>query len=669
MEYLKDLIVIFGLAVGVVVVFSRLRLPAVIGYLATGTLVGPHGLGWIEGAEQVQVLAELGVALLLFTIGIELSLAQLFRMRTTLWLGGGLQVACTVVLVALVALPVLPSWKQSVFLGMLVALSSTAIVLKLLSERGELDSPHGQMALGILIFQDLCIVPMTLLTPFLSGETAGVEEVALVAGKAVLVVGASLLGARFVVPWFLHQVVATRNREVFLLSLVLLCMGTAWLTAQAGLSLALGAFLAGLVVSESEYSHQALGEILPLRHAFLGIFFVSVGMLFDGRTLLIAPWNIAVGVAALVAGKAAITAGVSVVLGHSRRVSLITGLGLAQVGEFSFVLATVGLSSGVITEPLYQLFIGAAIITMAATPFLWGLSARLSQWLTSWQPSWIGGSQEAPEGSAVSDELKDHVIIVGYGVNGKNLARVLRRVPISYIVVEMNPEIVRTESREGTHILYGDAANQQILERAGVRRARVLVLAISDPSVTRHATDTAHRLNPALHIIIRTRYVKEMEALFALGGNDVVPEEFETSIEIFSRVLRRYMVPRDIVERSVREIRQDGYEMFRGLQERHHPAEDIRRFVAGVEMEIYRVEPGSPLTGHSLAEANLRGKSGAMVLAIQANEQIQPNPDPGTVFSAGDVVMLLGTPEQLARAAALFGGVPASGSEEAIPEA
>ena len=657
MEYLKDLIVIFGLAVAVVVVFSRLRLPAVIGYLATGTLVGPHGLGWIEGAEQVQVLAELGVALLLFTIGIELSLAQLFRMRTTLWLGGGLQVACTVVLVALIALPALPSWKQSVFLGMLVALSSTAIVLKLLSERGELDSPQGQTALGILIFQDLCIVPMTLLTPFLSGETPRVEEVAWVAGKAVLVVGAALLGARIIVPWLLRQVVATRNREVFLLSLVLLCMGTAWLTAQAGLSLALGAFLAGLVVSESEYSHQALGEILPLRHAFLGIFFVSVGMLFDGRTLLIAPWNIGVGVAALVAGKAAITAGVTVLLGYSRRVSLITGLGLAQVGEFSFVLATVGLSSGVITEPLYQLFIGAAIITMGATPFLWGLSARFSQWIASRQPAWMEPAQAEITSTDVSGALQDHVIIVGYGVNGKNLARVLRRVPIPFIVVEMNPEIVRSESQEGTRILYGDAANRQILERAGVQHARVLVLAISDPAVTRYATDTAHRLNPALHIIIRTRYVKEMEALFALGGNDVVPEEFETSIEIFSRVLRMYMVPRDIVERSVREIRQDGYEVFRGLRERHRPPEDIRKFVAGVEMEIYRVEQGCPLSGHSLAEANLRGKSGAMVLAIQTGEQVQPNPDPRTVFSAGDVVMLLGTPEQLSKAAALFSSV------------
>ena len=352
---------------------------------------------------------------LLFTIGIELSLAHLFRMRVTLWLGGGLQVACTVVLVALVALPVLPSWKQSVFLGMLVALSSTAIVLKLLSERGELGQPARANGAGDIDLSgpvhrahDAPHALFVRRSGWRGGSGPGGGQGRLGRGG----VSAGRPDRRSLVP-----PPSGRHAEPggFLLSLVLLCMGTAWLTAQAGLSLALGAFLAGLVVSESEYSHQALGEILPLRHAFLGIFFVSVGMLFDGRTLMIAPWNIAVGVAALVAGKAAITAGVSVVLGHSRRVSLITGLGLAQVGEFSFVLATVGLSSGVITEPLYQLFIGTAIITMAATPFLWGLSARLSQWLTSWQPSWIGGSQEAPGGSAGSSELQDHVIIVGYG--------------------------------------------------------------------------------------------------------------------------------------------------------------------------------------------------------------------------------------------------------------
>ena len=657
MDYLKDLIVIFTLGVGVVVVFNRLRLPAIVGYLVTGMIVGPHGLQWIEGIERIEVLAEIGVALLLFSIGIEFSLAHLARIRTALVFGGGLQVLLTVSVVAAVAMALLLPWQQGVFLGMLVALSSTAIVLQLFAQSGSLDSVQGQTALGILIFQDLCVVPMTLLTPFLSGEPVELREVVIVAGRALLVVLLAVVAARFLVPWLLRQVVATRNREVFLLTIVLLCMGTAWLTAQAGLSLALGAFLAGLVVSESEYSHEALGEILPFRHAFIGIFFVSVGMLFDVRTLFVSPTMLLAGVAALVAGKALVAAGVILLLGYSLRVAVNTGLGLAQVGEFSFVLATVGIASGVMSDSLYQLFIGAAVLTRTSTPLLWGFSTRLSERFAAWkQPAWMHRLRREAATSAAPAKLKDHVIIIGYGVNGRNLARVLERVQVPFIVIEMNPETVRAERQRGTPILYGDATNQEVLEHAGVERARVLVLAISDPAATRFAVHLARRLNPALHVIVRTRYVKEMESLFALGANQVVPEEFETSVEIFSRVLRQYLVPKDILERSVREIRQDGYEMFRTLQERHRPADDIRKFLQGVELESYRIEEGSRLAGQTLAEANLRGQTGAMVLAIQSNGQVRPNPGPSATFAAGDVVLMLGSPEQLSKAAALFSG-------------
>ena len=662
MGYLQDLVVILALSVGVVVVFSRVRLPAIVGYLVTGTLAGPNGFGLIKELEQVQILAEIGVALLLFTIGIELSVAHLNRIRTILGVGGGLQVTLTVGLVTLCALAVRLPWKQSVFLGMLVALSSTAIVLKLLAERGEVDSPQGQTALGILIFQDLCIVPMTLLTPFLAGEAPHLSEVLLVAARAIFVVGMAVLAARYIVPWVLRQVVATRNREVFLLTIVLLCLGTAWLTAQAGLSLALGAFIAGLVVSESEYSHEALGEILPFRHAFSGIFFVSVGMLFDVRTLLASPWAMGAGVAALVLGKAAVVVAVVLILGYSLRVALQSGLALAQVGEFSFVLATVGVSAGVMTESLFQLFVGAAVITMVATPFLWNLSGHFSQKWAARLSAWGRASKETAGSFPSADKLKDHVIIVGYGLNGRNLARVVKRVEIPFIVIELNPETVREERKRGQPIFYGDVANREVLENAGVRRARVLVLAISDPVVTRYATELARRLNPALHIIVRTRYMSEMQSLFALGANEVIPEEFETSIEIFSRVLRNYLVPRDIVDRSVREIRRDGYEMFRSLREQHRPMDYLRNFVRGIELEIYRVQEGSPLRGRSLAEVDLRQKTGATVVAIQSDVQILVNPAPNSSFVVGDVVLVLGTPEQLARAGTLFAGPASLGS-------
>ncbi|MBI4441962.1 MAG: cation:proton antiporter, partial [Acidobacteria bacterium] len=541
-----------------------------------------------------------------------------------------------------------------VFLGMLVALSSTAIVLKLLSERGEMDSPQGQTALAILIFQDLCIVPMTLLTPFLAGESPELADVAMVVGKAVFIVVMALVAARLLVPFVLRQIVATRNREVFLLSIVLLCLGTAWVTAQVGLSLALGAFLAGLVISESEYSHEALGVILPFRDAFIGIFFVSIGMLVDAGTLLHSSWATGAGVAALIVLKAVVAAGAVWILGYSARVALQAGMGLAQVGEFSFVLATAGMAAGVLTEQLFQLFVGAAVITMAATPLFWSLSgAMLKRW-GSRLPAGRGAYREAPIAPDAEGDLRDHVIIVGYGINGRNLARVMEGVQIPFNVVEMNPETVRVERRKGLRIFYGDASNREVLKRAGIGRARVLVLAISDPVVSRYATDLARRMNPALHVIVRTRYVREMESLFALGASEVIPEEFETSIEIFSRVLRTYLVPRDVVDRYVREIRQDSYDMFRSLRDRHRPVDYIRNFVRGVELEIYRVEEGSPLAGRSLAEADLRQKTGATVVAVQSDAHLLPNPRPDTAFAVGDVVLLLGTPEQLTKAGGLF---------------
>jgi CPA2 family monovalent cation:H+ antiporter-2 len=653
MDHLTNLMLIFALSVGVVVVFNRLRLPAVVGYLVTGAVAGPHGLGWVTGAEAVETLAEIGVALLLFTIGVEFSLEHLAHLRKLLFVGGGLQVGLTIAAIALPGLLWGLLWERAVFLGMLVALSSTAIVLKLLADRGEMDSPHGLASLAILIFQDLCVVPMVLLVPLLAGEVFSIEALLVVMGKALLVVGGALVGTRVVVPHFLRYVVATRNRETFLLSIILISMGTAWLTAAAGLSLALGAFIAGLVISESEFSHQALGEILPFRNVFSGIFFVSIGMLFNGRTILESPLAIGTGIVGLTLAKAAILAGLVLALGYSLRVALLCGLGLAQVGEFSFVLASVGRSSGLLSESLFQLFIGAAVLTMAATPLLWWISRRAVERFPETASGWMRQTQDGML-SRTMEERKDHVIIAGYGVNGRNLARVLRQVQIPYVVIEMNPEAVRSERRRGEPILYGDVANREVLKHAGVRQARVLVLAISDPVVSRHATDLARRLNPSLHIIVRTRYVREMDSLFAIGADQVIPEEFETSIEIFSRVLRNYLVPRDEIERNVREIRETGYEMFRTLHEQRRRAEDVRSFVRGLELEIVRVSELSPLAGRTLADAGLRSRTGVTVLAVQVGSEVRPNPTPETVLSAGTLVVLFGTPEQLAQARTLL---------------
>jgi monovalent cation:H+ antiporter-2, CPA2 family len=356
---LRDLIVLLGLGVVVVLAFHRLRLPPIVGFLVTGVLCGPHGFGLISGVEEVESLAEVGVVLLLFTVGIEFSMEQMARMRTTLFAGGGLQVGLTIAATVLLWRAA-ADWRSEVFVGMLVALSSTAIVLRLLADRGETDAPHGRLALAILIFQDLCIVPMMLVTPFLQGEGTGARVVALVLVKAVTFVLSAILAARYVFPRVLHFVVATRKREIFLLAIVLLCLGVAWASAAVGLSLALGAFIAGLTIADSEYSHQALGEILPLREVFFSLFFVSIGMLFDVRPVLAEPLLFVGALVALVLLKSIVTGGVVWGLGHPLRVAVVAGLSLAQVGEFSFVLSRVGRDAGLLDERMEQLFFADA---------------------------------------------------------------------------------------------------------------------------------------------------------------------------------------------------------------------------------------------------------------------------------------------------------------------
>ena len=655
LHLLTDLIVIFGLGVAVVVACHRAKLPPIVGFLITGVLCGPHGFGLIRDTRSVESLAEVGVVLLLFTVGIEVSVQQLVRLRAFLLAGGGLQVGITLGVAAVLGRTLGERWPVAIFMGMLLALSSTAIVLRLLADRGELDSPHGRAALGILIFQDLCIVPMMLLTPLLAGGGGGGGAMLLVAVRAIVFVASAIIAARYVVPWILHQVVATRQREVFLLAVILICLGTAWASSRAGLSLALGAFIAGLIVSESEYSHQALGEILPLREVFNSLFFVSIGMLFDVRAVLAAPVLVIGALIVSIALKGLVTTGVAVTLGQPLRVSLLAGMALAQIGEFSFVLSSAGRTAGLLDERLYQLFLAVAVGTMTITPLLVGLAPRLAAAVERRVslPGRFGRTLSSP--TAETEALTDHVIIVGYGVNGRNLARALGRATIPFVVLELNPETVRAERRRGRPIIYGDAARLEVLDHAGVGRARVIVIAISDAATTRTTVDVARRRNPHLHIVVRSRYIAEMEALRALGTNEVIPEEFETSIEILSRVLRRYLVPRDEIDSMVRQIRGDTYEMFRSMSDTPSAATGLDRFLSNLALEVHRVERGTPMDGKHLGESGLRERSGATVVAIQrAGEELLVNPAGATALAADDIVLLLGKPDQLGSAAPLF---------------
>ncbi len=663
---LSDIVVILGLSLVVILLFQRARVPLVLGFLLTGIIAGPHGLGLIRGVHEVEVLAELGVVLLLFSIGIEFSLGSLVRIWRSVILGGALQVGLTIAATFFLARALDRTPQEALFMGMLVSLSSTAIVLRLLQERAEIDAPQGKTTLGVLIFQDLAIVPMMLFTPLLAmGEGEITGPILTLLGKAALIVILVIVAARWVAPWILFQVARSRSREVFLLATAAMGLTAAWLTSMTGLSLALGAFLAGLIISESEYGAQALGEILPFKELFLSFFFVSVGMLLDLSYVADSALPVLLSTLVVLFLKAGVAALAVRLLGFSLRTALLAGLALSQVGEFSFILSRAGIQAGLLSGDREQLFLAVSVLTMAVTPFVIAAAPALTDAVLRLPlPSVLvgsgmgwGGEGDWEERGAEKESLSDHLIIVGFGINGKNLARAARVVGIPYVIVETNPDRVRREKKSGEPILYGDASHPAVLEHAGVERARVLVSAISDPGGTRRIAEVAKRMNPSLYVLARTRYVQEVEPLFRAGADDVIPEEFETSVEILVRVLKRYLVPQLEIQEFVGEIRAGGYEMFRELP----AAEGARVGKMGFqlpdsEIATVRVGPESFLVGRTLEEVGLRAEYGVTLLAVQRGGETVGNPPATLAFQPGDLLIVFGSPQAVADAGALARG-------------
>ena len=656
LHFLRDVLMIFTVSIGVVFLFHKLRLPSIAGFLVAGTLVGPYGLNLVSEREQVETLAEVGVILLLFTIGLEFSLKQMKASRRLFLVGGSIQVAGAVVLGTLAGMMVGLPIQEAFFWGLLLSLSSTAIVLKALGERGEADTIHGRSTIGILIFQDLAVVPMILITPLLAAPLiGGGQPVALTLAKSIVAVILIVIGARVVAPWLLDQIVRVRSRELFLLTVIVLGLGTAWLTSLVGLSLALGAFIAGLLISESEYSHQAMAEILPFRDSFISLFFVSIGMLMDIRVLLNHPVLILTLVAVVLTGKLFSGAVAVLAAGAPLRSAVLSGVALAQVGEFAFILAQEGQRVGLLAPNAYNLFLSLSVISMIITPFLIQWSPKLArrtevfQQLKRWLPR---GSPSEPEPPHL--KIRDHVIIVGYGLNGRNLSRVLHETEIPHIVLDIGADLVQSASKAGVPIFYGDATNPTVLKQVRIEKARVLVIAASDPFGARRIVKHARGLNSNLHIMVRTRYLKELEELHDLGANEVIPEEFETSIEIFTLVLKTYKVPQPVILQKAEDIRREGYALLR-RGELPELAHHLRGgTLADVEVETCRIEEDSPPLGKSLGEVGIHRRTGSSIVAITRNGVTQSNPPMNLVLDVGDVLVLLGSREQIRKGRALL---------------
>ncbi len=654
LSLLRELVLIVLVAIPVVLVTTRLRVPAVVGFLLTGMLIGPHSLGLIAEQEVVARVAELGAVLLLFTVGLELSLSRILKLGREVLVGGALQLTVTAGLVAGLVLALGNPPRTAVLMGALLALSSTAVVLKLYSERQDLDSPHGRVVVAILLFQDLAVVPLMLVLPILAGTAPGTAEAARELLTSLLVVAVLVGGGRVAVPRLLGRLAKMPSRELFTLTIVALGLGAAYVTAQFGLSLALGAFLAGLVISESDYGLQALADVLPFRDTFSGIFFISVGMLLDVPAVAQEPLRVLGATAATMLVKVLVVAAVVVAVGYSLRAGVIAGMGLAQVGEFSFVLASAGLAAGILTEANYQGFLAAAVLSMLLAPALIAAAEPVADRVAT-----RFGRQELDattrEQQAVA-ALADHVIIVGFGLNGRNLAKALRGARIPYVILEENARTVRRAREEGEPMYFGDGTRSEVLHHVGIGAARAIVYVIASAASTRRGVAMARALNPRIHIVVRTRYVAQIEDLQHLGASEVVPEEFETSLEIFSRVLRKFGVPSSQIRAEVEAVRQDHYDMFRGRERPYagHLTDLAISLGVRIGVETLQVEPGAAAIGGNPRTLRLRQTTGTTVVAVIRGKEIIYEPSPEFGFRDGDTVVLVGNPDALARAMPLF---------------
>ena len=654
---LDELAVIACVGVLVAVVLARLRLPTVAGLLAAGAILGPNGLRLVASAEAIEQLAEVGVVLLLFTIGLEFSLARLSHIWRQVAVGGSIQVGLTVAAALGAGTLLHRPIGVSLFYGFVFALSSTAIVLRALTERRELDAPHGRFVVGALIFQDLCVVPMVLIVPLLGGASHtenAVTEIGFALGKAAIVVVGIVLIARLIVPRVFAWVIAVRSREIFLLTVIGICASTAWLTSHAGLSLALGAFLGGMVVADTEYGHRALGDLLPLRDVFTSIFFVSLGMLFDARSFVEQPF-VAIGLlAGFIVVKAILAALAALAMRFPARVALMAGVGLAQFGEFGFVLARLGEVSGLVSDSEMRTLLAAGILSMFFTPLLVRAAPHIAAGEKLLRPlERLLGARGVDDCAPEHRDIEGHVIVIGFGVAGRLVARALMACQLPYLILELNAETVRKSRASGEPVYYGDAASVEALEHAGISRARALVLLMNDPQATIRVIEATRQVTTEVPVFVRSHFLAERDNLIKLGATDVITEEVEAGMEVLALVLRKLAVPRNVIDEQVEQARATTQMSMR-------PATVPRRTLgvaeelADMKIESVLLRSDSYAVGRAPAALEVQSRTRALIVALKRDGKLLDYLEPREALCAGDVAFLVGTSRAVARAVRLL---------------
>ncbi|HMS09734.1 MAG TPA: cation:proton antiporter, partial [Pyrinomonadaceae bacterium] len=652
-QFLTETVALIVAGAAIAYVCFRLRLVPIVGFLIAGVFIGPNALGLVQDRELVDATAEIGVILLLFTIGIEFSLEKLARIQKLIFGGGSLQVGLTIAAVGVVLYAFGVSLQAAIFTGMLVALSSTAIVLKLLADKGETNSEPGQVALGLLIFQDLAIVVMVLLVPVLAGGSeGGLGQIATALGTAIGIILLVLVVARRVMPKILESVALTCSPELFLLTVIAICFGTAYLTSLAGVSLSLGAFLAGLMVSESRFSQHALSETLPLQILFSATFFISVGMLLD-VSFLVQNLPLVAGVIVAVLVIKAATTWISVkALGYTTPIAAASALTLAQIGEFSFVLERAGREVGLFpagAESGSQAFIAATVGLMVVTPLLMRLGEKAGAKAASKIDRLPISAESEEHQTEHALDLEDHLIVAGYGQAARSLIRVVAGSGIPYVITTLSPTGANEAESEGLPVVRGDASRPFLLRHVGIDKAKIVVIADDDPATAHKIISVARQLNPTLRIVVRTRYSADAEHLLEAGADEVVSEEFESIVQLFGEVLREYRVEAAEIDRFEDLARRDGYAALMAETVRMTNSEFACETGEGCfDSRTVTVREGSAVEGLAVAEAELEGSSGLRLTKVTRGSESFEEPDADFVLQAGDELLLEGSTEAFA---------------------
>jgi CPA2 family monovalent cation:H+ antiporter-2 len=650
---LKDIVIIFALSTLVNLVFTRTKVPNVVGYLLTGIIAGPHLLSLVKSRDEIELMAEIGVILLLFTIGLEFSLKHLLKIRRLVLLGGLIQVSLTVCVFYLSSYLFGMDWQSSLFIGFLAALSSSALVLKLLQERSELTSNYGRTVLGILIFQDLLLVPLILFTNLLGEHQVNLTgEILLLALKAVLIIGLVYIGNRWLLPRILRLIAMTKNQELFMMSIFLICLAIALLTAELGMTLAFGAFLAGLMISESEYSHNVFGNIIPFKDTFTSFFFVSIGMLLDLSFVADNLQLVLISVFLVIVIKFIIASGTGFLLGHTFRGTILVGVALSQVGEFSFILAEIGFAYSILNDFYYQLFLAVAVITMALTPFLMKLSLPLANTLLKLPlPEFLKGGIFPLREIDIPD-MKDHLVIIGTDDSALILSEIVKDSDMKHVSIVFNPALAQKKMKKGDMVVYGDAANLPILLKAHVDTARYIVISVGDIIPAMAIIEKVRQLNTNAFIMMRAKQIDNVEELYKLGADQVLPEKLEIAIDLFNRILIKSAYPKSKVTRILKNIRNMILGAFNERDITNQTT--IYDEFSKIGINPITIRSNSKADGKSLIELQLRNKTGVTLVAIKRGSEFIEHPVPNEILESGDIVYVIGNQEQIESAQILF---------------